>query len=75
MPKADLFWQHAEEAMLWARQSKTEREKRAFLDLARTWTQAAMNIEATLAQRIHPAEPFVTRRSRFEPQTGPGLRV
>jgi hypothetical protein len=54
MPKADLFWQHAEEAMLWARQSKTQKEKRAFLDLARTWAQAAMNIEATLVPNSGP---------------------
>jgi hypothetical protein len=71
MPKADLFWQHAEEAMLWARQSKTEREKRAFLDLARTWTQAAMNIEATLAQRIHPAEPLLRADQGSSPKPGP----
>ena len=31
--------------MRWARQSKTENEKQALLDLARTWTQAALRSE------------------------------
>ena len=41
MSKADQFRQYAEEAMRWARQSKTENEKLALVELARTWTQAA----------------------------------
>jgi hypothetical protein len=41
MSKADQFREYAEEAIHWARQSKTENEKQALLDLARTWTQAA----------------------------------
>jgi hypothetical protein len=45
MSKADQFRQYAEEAMRWARQSKTENEKQALLDLARTWTQAALRSE------------------------------
>jgi hypothetical protein len=42
--------------MLRARQSKTEKEKRAFLDLARTWTRAAMNIEAALVPNSGPRD-------------------
>jgi hypothetical protein len=37
--------QHAEEAIRWARQSKTEYEKQALIELARTWTQAAVQSE------------------------------
>lgn len=48
MPTADLFWQYAEEAMLAARHSKNEAENRAMLNLARTWTQAALKSEGTL---------------------------
>jgi hypothetical protein len=47
MSNADKFWQYAEEAMLSAQQSKSENEKRT-LDLARTWTQAAMQSETTV---------------------------
>jgi hypothetical protein len=46
MSKADQFRQYAEEAMRWARQSKTEYEKQALIELARTWTQAAQRSDA-----------------------------
>jgi len=45
MSNADQFRQYAEEAMCWARQSKTENEKQALIELARTWTQAAVRGE------------------------------
>jgi hypothetical protein len=41
MTKSDQFREYAEEALQWSRQSKTEEEKKALLDLAVTWTQAA----------------------------------
>ena len=41
MSKADQFREYAEEAMQWARRSKTENEKQALVELVRTWTQAA----------------------------------
>jgi hypothetical protein len=47
MSKADQFRQYAEEAMRWAYQSKTEKNKQALIDLARTWTQAAVQSERT----------------------------
>lgn len=49
MSKSDEFRQFAEEAMRWARQSKTEEEQLAFMELARTWTQAALHRESTAA--------------------------
>jgi hypothetical protein len=45
MSKADQFRQYAEEALRWARQSKTEKEKQAYTNLALTWTQAAVQSE------------------------------
>jgi hypothetical protein len=39
------FRQYAEEAVRWARKSKTEQEKQALMDLACTWTQAAVQSE------------------------------
>jgi hypothetical protein len=47
MSNASEFWRYAEEAMLTARQSKTDNEKHAQLDLARTWTEAALRSEST----------------------------
>jgi hypothetical protein len=41
MSERDEFRQYAEEAMRWARRSKTERDRAILLDLARTWTHAA----------------------------------
>ena len=38
---ADQFRQCAEEAMRWARQSKTEKEKQDLMDVARSWMQVA----------------------------------
>jgi hypothetical protein len=45
MSKADQFRQYAEEALRCARQSKTEKEKQAYIELARTWMQAAVQSE------------------------------
>ena len=45
MSNAEQFRQYAEEAMRWACQSKTEKEKRALIELACTWTQAAVQSE------------------------------
>ena len=42
MSKTDEFWLYAKEAMLSASYAKTDDERRGLLDLARTWTQAAL---------------------------------
>jgi hypothetical protein len=56
MSKADQFRQYAEEAMPWARQAKTETEKRAYIDLALTWTQAAVQSEHIFGVNESPPE-------------------
>jgi hypothetical protein len=45
----DEFWQYAKEALLSACSAKTERDRRDFLELARTWTQAAVTERRSLA--------------------------
>jgi hypothetical protein len=42
MSKTDQFWQYAKEAMLSACFAETHDDKRGLLELARTWTQAAL---------------------------------
>ena len=42
MSITDQFWQYAKEAMLSASYAKTDDDKQALLDLAQTWTQAAL---------------------------------
>jgi hypothetical protein len=49
MSESAQLWQFAEEAMLSARQSKSEIEKSGLMHLARVWAQAALQSETTLA--------------------------
>jgi hypothetical protein len=49
MSQCAQFWQYAEEAMLSARQSKSQIEKAGLMDLARTWAQVAIQRETTVA--------------------------
>jgi hypothetical protein len=42
MSVTDQFWQYAKEAVLAACHAETDEEKQGLLDLARTWTQAAL---------------------------------
>jgi hypothetical protein len=57
MSKSDLFWKYAEEAMRRADQSHNEKEKAALLDLARTWTQAAVASNDVSAVAVDPGPP------------------
>jgi hypothetical protein len=41
MSEADQFREYAQEALQWASESTIENEKRALLELARTWSLAA----------------------------------
>jgi hypothetical protein len=56
MSKADQFRQYAEEAMRWGRRAKTEKEKEAYIDLALTWTQAAVQSEHIFGVNDRPPE-------------------
>jgi hypothetical protein len=42
MSKTDQFWQYAKEAILSASGAKTDEDRQGLLELARTWTQAAL---------------------------------
>ena len=55
MPQTDQFWQYAKEAMLSACDAKTDDYKQTLLDLARTWTQAALKSGSPINQDS-PAE-------------------
>jgi hypothetical protein len=57
MSKAEEFRQYAEEAVRWACKSKTEQEKQAFMDLARTWTQAAVRSDRIVVVSGSTPEP------------------
>jgi hypothetical protein len=40
--KTEQFWQYAKEAMLSACYAKCDEDRQGLLELARTWTQAAL---------------------------------
>jgi hypothetical protein len=44
--EADQFRQYAEEALHWASQAKSEKERRVLREFARTWSQAALASES-----------------------------
>jgi hypothetical protein len=46
--KAEQFRQYAQEAMRRAYQSETQKEKEALIELAYTWTRAAMQSESAV---------------------------
>ena len=55
MSMADEFRQYAEEALRGAERSETSEEKQALIGLARTWTEAAVQIGSTLVRNT-PAQ-------------------
>jgi hypothetical protein len=48
MSKSEEFRQYAEEAMFWARHSRTEAQRQPFLDMARSWARAAESSESAV---------------------------
>jgi hypothetical protein len=56
MSITDEFWQYAKEAMLSALVAKTPEDKEGLLELARTWTQAALQERTRSSHHNGPAE-------------------
>ncbi len=59
MSKTDQFWQYAKEAILSVSYAKTDEDRHALLELARTWTQAALQERASAVDHNSPAEAGV----------------
>ena len=55
MPITDQFWQYAKEAMLSACDAKTDDDRQGLLELAQTWTHAAL-VERQSINRASPTE-------------------
>jgi hypothetical protein len=55
------FRQYADEALRWAVQSKTEKERVALLELARTWMDAATASEPPLSAIYSPTDHRTAR--------------
>jgi len=56
MSTTDQFWQYAKEAMLSACDTKTDDDRQGLLELARTWTHAALVERASSSHHDSPAE-------------------
>jgi hypothetical protein len=56
MPITDQYWQYAKEAILSACDAKTDDDRQGLLELARTWTQAALLERASSSHHGSPAE-------------------
>jgi hypothetical protein len=56
MSKTVQFWQYAKEAMVSASRAKTDEDRQGLLELAQTWTQAAILERASSVDRNGPAE-------------------
>jgi hypothetical protein len=54
MSKTDEFWQYAKEAILSASRAKTDDERQGLIELAGTWTQAALVERHLLADYDSP---------------------
>jgi hypothetical protein len=54
MSRTDQFWQYAKEAVLSASYAKSDDEREGLLDLARTWTQAALVERQSLSHDTAP---------------------
>ena len=67
MSITDQFWQYAKEAMLSAYYAETDDDKQALLDLARTWTQAAL-LERRSYQLRQPGWPPTLTGRESPPQ-------
>jgi hypothetical protein len=56
MSITDQFWQYAKEAILSASYAKTDEDRQSLLELARTWTQAALLERTSSGNHDSPAE-------------------
>jgi hypothetical protein len=50
MTRTDQFWQYAKEAILSAAYANTEDDRQRLFELARTWTQAALQERERISQ-------------------------
>ena len=56
MSRVAQFRRDAEEAINWSRRSNTEKEQQALIELARRWTQAALQSESAGVVNGSPPE-------------------
>jgi len=63
MSIADQFWQYAREALLSAYEAKTTDDRKDLLELAQTWTQAALVERHFLIDKTKQAAPHRRQHS------------
>jgi hypothetical protein len=68
MSKADDFRQYADEVLRSATESKSETQKQALIDLARTWMHAALKADASARDVQGNAAALVRSSTQDRPQ-------
>jgi hypothetical protein len=63
MSIADQFWQYAREALLSAYEAKTTDDRKDLLELAQTWTQAALVERHSLIDQTKQTAPHRRQHS------------
>jgi hypothetical protein len=64
-PSPKEYHEFAQECLRWADETKSERHRQVLLDMAKTWMQAALQLERSLA--LIDDVPTHTRRSTPRP--------
>jgi hypothetical protein len=59
---ATLCWANARECRRWAEQTNSEAERKAFLEMARTWTQLALQEQGLSSAAADESRPLAVRR-------------
>ena len=54
MTAPDEYQRYATECISWAHKAKTDAERKAFLDMARAWTQAAAKVNGLPIDVVRP---------------------
>ena len=67
MNTADEYWQYAHECTRWAVEAKNEKDRDAFLDMAKAWTMVALAHSPRKSPCILPTGMKPSRRFSLDP--------
>jgi len=73
MLTSDLYRQFMADCLRWAKAARNEKDRAAFLQLAKTWHEAALEIERGLGL-ISESEHLLQRSKREAPSPRPGAQ-
>jgi len=71
MLSSDLYRQFMADCLRWAKAARNEKDRATYLQLAKTWHEAALEIERGLGL-ISESEHLLQQPKREAPSAGPG---